>query len=152
MRSSISMTIMLSSKFKIQNWRTSMLLALSLTWRSPPFFFLKMLPALLKATNIFLKTIHVFLKTTGEGHPRGQWLEHFTDSPIYAVTMATMESSEDCFGNIFSENYNKNHCKNCYNGICSFLTMPGKKQFFKNIMWTLSCNLIILLTLTTQEI
>jgi len=46
---------------------------------------------------------------------------------------------EECFGNIFSESYNKYHCKNCYNGIRSFLQMPGLKEFFKkNSMWILS--------------
>ena len=60
-----------------------------------------------------------------------QRLTDLKNAATMAIAILQEESSEDCFGNMFSDNYNKNHCKNCYNGIRSLLTMPGLKQFFQ---------------------
>jgi hypothetical protein len=46
-----------------------------------------------------------------------------------AIAILQEEVSEECYGNIFSDNYNKNHCTNCHNGIKNFLSMPGLKKF-----------------------
>jgi hypothetical protein len=48
-----------------------------------------------------------------------------------AIAMLQDVDQEECEGNIFSEIYNKNHCKNCYNGIKNFLRMPILKQFLQ---------------------
>jgi hypothetical protein len=46
-----------------------------------------------------------------------------------AIAMLQDVEQTECDGNIFSKNYDKNHCKNCYNGIKNFLNMPNLKQF-----------------------
>jgi len=48
-----------------------MSLALSLRWRSPTFIFLKMLPALLRGTNVFLKTINVLRQSMSKDDLQG---------------------------------------------------------------------------------
>jgi hypothetical protein len=48
-----------------------------------------------------------------------------------AIAMLQDVDQEECDGNIFSEYYNKNHFKNCYNGIKNFLRMPNLKQFLQ---------------------
>jgi hypothetical protein len=35
------------------------------------------------------------------------------------------------YGNIFAENFDKYHCKNCYNGIRNFLSLPNLKQILQ---------------------
>jgi len=48
-----------------------------------------------------------------------------------AITLLQENKLEECFGNIFSESYNKNHCSNCHNGIKNCLCMPYSKKFIK---------------------
>jgi hypothetical protein len=48
-----------------------------------------------------------------------------------AILLLANIDAEECYGNIFSENFDKNHCKNCRNGIHNFLTMPNLKQFLQ---------------------
>ena len=42
----------------------------------------------------------------------------------------TEQNEEICYGNIFSDSYNKNHCQNCKNGIKNFLKLPNIKEIF----------------------
>jgi hypothetical protein len=44
-----------------------------------------------------------------------------------AILLLADDKEEECYGNIFSENFDKNHCSNCRNGICNFLKMPNLK-------------------------
>jgi hypothetical protein len=48
-----------------------------------------------------------------------------------AIALLQNIEEEECYRNIFSENYNKYHCKNCYNSIKNFLSMPNLKQFLQ---------------------
>jgi hypothetical protein len=48
-----------------------------------------------------------------------------------AISLLTNIDAEECYGNIFSENFDKNHYKNCRNGIRNFLSMPNLKQFLQ---------------------
>jgi hypothetical protein len=88
-----------------------------------------MIPALLRATNL------VFLKTACNVFPRGKLafkkLQDLKNAATLAIAILVENTNEDCFGNIFSENFNKNHCKNCRNGIRNFLHLPGLKKFLQ---------------------
>ncbi len=48
-----------------------------------------------------------------------------------AISLLADNEEEDCYGNIFSENFDKNHCSNCRNGIRNFLKMPNLKEFLQ---------------------
>ncbi len=48
-----------------------------------------------------------------------------------AISLPTNIDAEECYGNIFSENFDKNHCSNCQNGIRNFLRMPNRKKFLQ---------------------
>jgi transposase InsO family protein len=48
-----------------------------------------------------------------------------------AISLLADDKEEECYGNIFSENFDKNHCSNCRNGIRNFLKMPNLKQFLQ---------------------
>jgi hypothetical protein len=48
-----------------------------------------------------------------------------------AISLLHNVHEEECYGNIFSENFYKNHCSNCQNGIRNFLRMPGLKKFLQ---------------------
>jgi hypothetical protein len=48
-----------------------------------------------------------------------------------AISLLANIEAEECYGNIFSENCDKNHYKNCRNGIRNFFTMPNLKQFLQ---------------------
>jgi len=39
---------------------------------------------------------------------------------------------QDCDGNPFTDNFDKYHCKNCYNGIESFLKLANLKHIFQD--------------------
>jgi hypothetical protein len=56
-----------------------------------------------------------------------QKLQDLKNAATLAITILTQD---DEIGNIFSENYYKNHCKNCKNGIKNFLQLPYIKQLF----------------------
>jgi hypothetical protein len=45
-----------------------------------------------------------------------------------AILLLADIDAEECYSNIFSENFDKNHCKNCRNGIRNFLPIPNLKQ------------------------
>jgi hypothetical protein len=45
-----------------------------------------------------------------------------------AISLLANIDTEECYGNIFSENFDKNHCSNCRNGISNFLKMPNLKK------------------------
>jgi hypothetical protein len=49
-----------------------------------------------------------------------------------AASLAIAILQEDnCDGNPFSDNFDKNHCSNCRNGIRNLLQMPNLKQFLQ---------------------
>ncbi len=48
-----------------------------------------------------------------------------------AISLLHNIDEDECYRNIFSENFDKNHCSNCQNGIHSFLRMPGLKKFLQ---------------------
>ena len=54
-----------------------------------------------------------------------------TDLKNAATLAISLLADEECEGNIFSENFDKNHCKNCYKGIRSFLALPNKEKIFQ---------------------
>jgi hypothetical protein len=62
-------------------------------------------------------------------------LTNLNNAASMAISILENIDTEDCYGNIFLENFNKNHCKNCRNGICNFLTKPNLKQFLPTSMW-----------------
>jgi hypothetical protein len=45
-----------------------------------------------------------------------------------AISLLANIDAEECHGNIFYENFDKNHCSNCRNGIRNFLRMPNLKK------------------------
>ncbi len=52
-----------------------------------------------------------------------------------AIALLQDKNADECYGNIFSENFDKYHCSNCYNGLRNFVRMPGLKNSYKSIMW-----------------
>ena len=48
-----------------------------------------------------------------------------------AISLLSNIEDEVCDGNIFDSNFDKYHCKNCYNGIKTFLSLPNLKQIFQ---------------------
>jgi len=55
----------------------------------------------------------------------------FKNAASIVIAVLQDVNQDECDGNICSENYYKNHCKNCYNGIKNFLNMPNLKQFLQ---------------------
>jgi hypothetical protein len=45
-----------------------------------------------------------------------------------AISLIANIDAEECYGNMFSENFDKNHCSNCQNGIRNFLRIPNLKK------------------------
>jgi len=60
-----------------------------------------------------------------------QKLQYLKNAATLAITILTEDEAEECYGNIFSESFDKNHCKTCRNGIRNFLHMPGLKLFLQ---------------------
>jgi hypothetical protein len=60
-----------------------------------------------------------------------QKLQDLKNAASLAIAILTEENEEICYGNIFSETYNKNHCQNCKNGIKNFLKLPNIKEIFQ---------------------
>jgi hypothetical protein len=48
-----------------------------------------------------------------------------------AISLLSNLDEEECPGNIFSKNFDKNHCSNCQNGIRSLLRVPNLKQILQ---------------------
>jgi len=69
-----------------------------------------------------------------------QKLQDLKNAATLAIAILTQDDEIECYGNIFSENYNKNHCKNCRNGIRNFLHMPGLKNFLQKHYVPLTTN------------
>jgi len=57
-----------------------------------------------------------------------QKLQDLKNAASLAIAILT---EDECYGNIFDENYDKNHCQNCRSGIKNFLKLPNIKQIFK---------------------
>jgi len=58
-------------------------------------------------------------------------LTDLKNAATMAISLLSNIEAEECYGNIFKENFDKYHCKNCYNGIKTFLSLPNLKQIFK---------------------
>jgi hypothetical protein len=58
-------------------------------------------------------------------------LTDLKNAAAMAISLLSNIEAEECYGNIFSENFDKNHCSNCRNGIRNFLQMPNLKQFLQ---------------------
>jgi len=88
---------------------------------------------LLRAINVLFKTIRVLFKTNriSVSPDPSQELLKKTDlknAATMAISLLSNIEAEECYGNIYADNFNRNHCKNCYNGICNFLSLPDLKQ------------------------
>ncbi len=60
-----------------------------------------------------------------------QKLQDLKNAASLAIAILTEENEDICYGNIFSETNNKNHCQNCKHGIQNFLKLPNIKEIFK---------------------
>ena len=60
-----------------------------------------------------------------------QKLQDLKNAASIAIAILKEENEELCYGNIFSDSYNKNHCQNCKNGIKTFLKLPNIKEIFQ---------------------
>ncbi len=58
-------------------------------------------------------------------------LTDLKNAATMAISLLSNIQTEECYGNIFDANFDKYHCKNCYNGITTFLSLPNLKQIFK---------------------
>jgi hypothetical protein len=58
-------------------------------------------------------------------------LTDLKNAATMAISLLSNIEAEECYGNIFAENFDKYHCKNCYNGICNFLSLPNLKQILQ---------------------
>ncbi len=60
-----------------------------------------------------------------------QKLQDLKNAANLAIAISAENKDDECYGNIFSDSFNKNHCKNCRNGIRNFLHMPGLNFFLQ---------------------
>jgi transposase InsO family protein len=58
-------------------------------------------------------------------------LTDLKNAATMAISLLSNIEEEECYGNIFEEKFDKYHCKNCYNGIKTFLSLPNLKQIFQ---------------------
>jgi hypothetical protein len=58
-------------------------------------------------------------------------LTNLKNAASMAISLLANIDAEECYGNIFSENFDKNHCSNCRNGIRNFLRMPNLRKFLQ---------------------
>ena len=58
-------------------------------------------------------------------------LTDLKNAATMAISLLSNIEDEVCDGNIFDANFDKYHCKNCYNGIKTFLSLPNLKQIFQ---------------------
>jgi len=58
-------------------------------------------------------------------------LTDLKNAATMAISLLSNIEAEECDGNIFQTNFDKYHCKNCYNGIKTFLSLPNLKQIFQ---------------------
>jgi hypothetical protein len=61
-----------------------------------------------------------------------QKLQDLKNAANLAIAILQEENNADCDGNPFTDNFDKYHCKNCYNGIKSFLKLPNLKRIFQD--------------------
>jgi hypothetical protein len=54
----------------------------------------------------------------------------YKNAAAMAVSIINNELQEECDGNMFAENYIKNHCANCYNGINNFSHFARQTNVF----------------------
>jgi transposase InsO family protein len=59
-------------------------------------------------------------------------LTDLKNAATMAISLLSNIEAEECDGNIFDANFDKYHCKNCYSGIKTFLSLPNLKQIFQN--------------------
>jgi hypothetical protein len=60
-----------------------------------------------------------------------QKLQDSKNAASLAIAILHEDIEKDCDGNPFADNFDKNHCSNCRNGIRNFLQMPNLKQFLQ---------------------
>ena len=60
-----------------------------------------------------------------------QKLQDLKNAASLAIAILQEDIEKDCDGNPFADNFDKNHCSNCRNGIRNFLQMPNLKQFLQ---------------------
>jgi hypothetical protein len=60
-----------------------------------------------------------------------QKLQDLKNAASLAIAILQEDIEKDCDGNQFADNFDKNHCSNCRNGIRNFLQMPNLKQFLQ---------------------
>jgi len=54
----------------------------------------------------------------------------FKNAAAMAVSFIESKLHDECDGNMFSENYNKYHCANCYHGIRNFAHFASQMDIF----------------------
>jgi transposase InsO family protein len=59
-------------------------------------------------------------------------LQELKNAATLAIAILQEEKDAECNGNPFTNNFDKYHCTNCYNGIKSFLKLPNLKQIFQD--------------------
>ncbi len=57
----------------------------------------------------------------------------YKNAAAMAISILTDQLEDNCDGNIFSEGYDKYHCKNCYNGIKNFAHFVCQTDVFMEI-------------------
>jgi hypothetical protein len=67
-------------------------------------------------------------------------LPDLKNAAAMAILLLSNIEAEECYGNIFSDKFDKNHCSNCRNGIRNFLKMPDLKQFLQKFYVGLICS------------
>jgi len=75
----------------------------------------------------------------------------YKNAAAMAISILNDKVEPDCDGNIFAKNYDKYHCKNCYNGIKTFLQLPNLKQIFQDASKMFQLNNLIAQTSTARQ-
>ncbi len=80
-----------------------------------------------------------------------QKLQDLKNAATLAIAILQEEKDADCDGNPFTDNFDKYDCKNCYNGIKSFLKLPNLKQIFQDASKMFQLNNLIAQTSTARQ-
>jgi len=86
--------------------------------------------------STFFKAINVIFEDTPNFSPQRpitralKKLIDYKNAATMAVSLIKSELEEECDGNMFSENYNKYHCTNCYHGKRNFAHFTRQSNVF----------------------
>ncbi len=58
-------------------------------------------------------------------------LTNLKNAASIVISLLANIDAEECYGSIFCENFDKNHCSNCQIGIWNFLKMPNLQKFLQ---------------------